>query len=87
MDRRRFFKTSALSLGAVAANDVPVLGKKKVDLSTQRILEPQGWIEEPARRIPVADSADVIAKEKEKLQGYEDKKKAVEERLSYLKEL
>lgn len=31
--------------------------------------------------------ADVIAKEKEKLQGYEDKKKAVEERLSYLKEL
>lgn len=31
--------------------------------------------------------ADVIAKEKEKLQGYEEKKKAVEERLSYLKEL
>lgn len=60
MDRRRFFKTSALSLGAVAANDVPVFGKKKVDLSTQRILEPQGWIEEPARRIPVADSADVV---------------------------
>ncbi len=59
MDRRRFFKTSTIGLGALALNEMPAQAKKKPLPSTQR-LEAQAWLTEPARQIPVIASADVV---------------------------
>ncbi|MBO4642459.1 MAG: FAD-dependent oxidoreductase [Bacteroidaceae bacterium] len=59
MDRRRFFKTSTIGLGALALNEMPAQAKKKPMPSTQR-LEAQAWFTEPARKIPVIASADVV---------------------------
>ena len=59
MDRRRFFKTSTIGLGALALNETPAQAKKKPMPSTQR-LEAQAWFTEPARQIPVIASADVV---------------------------
>ena len=59
MDRRRFFKTSTLGLGALALNEMPAQARKKPLPSTQR-LEAQTWMTEPARQIPVIASADVV---------------------------
>ena len=59
MDRRRFFKTSTIGLGALALNEMPAQAKKKPLPSTQR-LEAQAWFIEPARQIPVIASADVV---------------------------
>ena len=59
MDRRRFFKTSTLGLGALALNEMPAQARKKPWPSTQR-LEAQTWMTEPARQIPVIASADVV---------------------------
>ncbi len=59
MDRRRFFKTSTLGLGALALNEMPAQARKKALPSTER-LEAQTWLTEPARKIPVVASADVV---------------------------
>ena len=59
MDRRHFFKTSTLGLGALAFNEMPAQAKQKPLPSTHR-LEAQTWLTEPARQIPVIASADVV---------------------------
>ena len=60
MDRRKFLKTSALTAAGVAAGGAlaPEASAKTVNVETR--LDSNGSIKEPARRIPVVDSADLI---------------------------
>ena len=57
MDRRSFLKTTALGAGALTAGQVPAVAKT---VKGQTLLEVKGYIKEPARQIPVVDSADVV---------------------------
>ena len=57
MDRRLFLKTGAAGLAGLA------LGSPEAEAKAQQAttpLETQGYVREPARRIPVVDSADVV---------------------------
>ena len=57
MDRRLFLKTGAAGLAGLT------LGMPEAEAKTQKAntpLETQGYVREPARQIPVVDSADVV---------------------------
>ena len=60
MDRRHFLKTTALTAAGVAASGVlsPEAKAKTVTVNTR--LEPKGYVKEPARKLAVVDSADVV---------------------------
>ena len=75
---------------------LPLKGLIDVEKETERLNKELDTLEKEIKRasgklnnagFTAKAPADVIAKEKEKLQGYEEKKKAVEERLSYLMKL
>ncbi len=57
MDRRSFLKTTALGSAGLALGGVPAEAKKK---TAKTPLEAKGYVSEPARRIAVVDSADVV---------------------------
>ena len=57
MDRRSFLKTGALGAAGLA------LGANDAQAKVQKVetpLEVSGYVREPARKIPVVDSADVV---------------------------
>ena len=60
MDRRKFLKASAAGLGATALLSIPVVSAELTHKKTGTRLETQGWVKEPARKIPVIADADVI---------------------------
>ncbi|MBR5177046.1 MAG: FAD-dependent oxidoreductase [Bacteroidales bacterium] len=60
MDRRHFLKTTALTAAGVAAGGAlaPEAGAKTVIAKTR--LQAKGFVKEPARKVAVVDSADVV---------------------------
>ena len=60
MDRRHFLKTTALTAAGVAAGGTlaPELDAKTVTAKTR--LQAKGFVKEPARKVAVVDSADVV---------------------------
>ena len=60
MDRRKFLKTSAITAAGIAVSGAtaPEVAAKTVKVETR--LESDETIKEPARRIPVVDSADLV---------------------------
>ena len=58
MDRRSFLKTTALGSASLALTGVPAEAKKKVSRTPLEVKG--GYVEEPARKIPVVDTADVV---------------------------
>lgn len=60
MDRRKFLKTTALSAAGVAAGGVLAPGADAKTVTAGTRLEAKGFIKEPARKIAVVDSADVV---------------------------
>lgn len=60
MDRRKFLKIGTLSTGAVLAGALPADAKTETVKTYSTSLQTQGYVKEPARRIPVVDKADVV---------------------------
>ena len=60
MDRRQFLKIGTLSTGAMVAGGLPAGAKAETVKTYSSAIEPQGYVKEPARRIPVVDKADVV---------------------------
>lgn len=60
MDRRKFLEIGALSTGAVLAGSLPAGAKTETVKTSSMSLPTQGYVKEPARRIPVVDKADVV---------------------------
>ena len=60
MDRRHFIKTTALSAAGIAAGGVLAPESSAKTVTSKTRLEAKGYIKEPARRIAVVDSADVV---------------------------
>lgn len=60
MDRRKFLEIGALSTGAVLAGSLPAGAKTETVKTSSTSLPTQGYVKEPARRIPVVDKADVV---------------------------
>ena len=60
MDRRHFLKTTALSAAGIAAGGVLAPESSAKTKTVETRLESKGFIKEPARRIAVVDSADVV---------------------------
>lgn len=60
MDRRHFLKTAALGTGAITVGQAVPAHAKEPAKEAKTPLDVKGFIKEPARRIPVVDSADVV---------------------------
>ena len=60
MDRRKFLKTTALSAAGVAAGGMLAPGAEARTVTAKTRLESKGFIKEPARKIAVVDTADVV---------------------------
>ena len=60
MDRRDFLKTSALCTGTVLVGGACTSISEKETVQPTTVLDIKGYVEEPAKRIPVIDSADVV---------------------------
>jgi hypothetical protein len=60
MDRRKFLKTSALSAAGIAVSGPLAQDAEAKTIKVQTRLESDGYIKEPARKIPVVDSADIV---------------------------
>ena len=60
MDRRKFLKTTALSAAGVAAGGVLAPSAEAKTVTVRTRLDAKGFIKEPARKIAVIDSADVV---------------------------
>ena len=60
MDRRDFLKTSALCTGTVLVGGSCTSISEKETVQPTTALDIKGYVEEPAKRIPVIDSADVV---------------------------
>lgn len=58
MDRRQFLKITALTTGAVATGMTPSADAKAIKGDTP--LNIKGYVKEPARKVPVVDTADVV---------------------------
>ena len=60
MDRRKFLKASALSAAGIAVSGPLAQDAEAKTIKVQTRLESDGYIKEPARKIPVVDSADIV---------------------------
>lgn len=60
MDRRRFIKTSALSAAGIAVGGALAPEATARTVTSKTRLDAKGFVKEPARRIAVVDSADVV---------------------------
>ena len=57
MDRRHFLKTTALGAGVLTLGTAPT---KAQTIKAKTPLEVKGYVTEPAKQIPVVDTADVV---------------------------
>lgn len=60
MDRRKFLKTSALSAAGIAVSGAVGVEAEAKTVKAETRLESNGFIKEPARKIPVVDSCDLV---------------------------
>ena len=60
MDRRKFLKTSAITAAGMAVSGTTAHAADRGTVKVNTRLDSDGSIKEPARRIPVVDSADIV---------------------------
>ena len=60
MDRREFLKTSAITAAGMAVSGTTAHAADRGTVKVNTRLDSDGSIKEPARRIPVVDSADIV---------------------------
>ncbi len=60
MDRRKFLKTSAITAAGMAVSGTTAHAADRGTVKVNTRLDSEESIKEPARRIPVVDSADIV---------------------------